>query len=216
MSAVIPLSDLATQANNTVLGNISGGAAVPSALTDPVVHGLVLNQATLTNPAPVTDTVLHVTGVDGAQPAVLIDSFGNQAPVFLGRKAQGTSAAPTTLSSGATYFFIGGLGYDGTAYSGLQGGISVQASETWAVGSHGTRLAFYTTLNGSASVASVGTIDGAGNLLFNGSFQGGNPNGGTAAAWKGGIKVTAASVFNTTGYIQLDVGGVLWKVALCV
>ena len=41
------------------------------------------------------------------------------------------------------------------------------------------------------------------------------PVGGTAGVWKLGSLVTAVSVFDTTRYIQLDVGGVLYKLALC-
>ena len=43
----------------------------------------------------------------------------------------------------------------------------------------------------------------------------GAPSGGTAATWKLGVEVTTASVFDATKYIQLEIGGTLYKLATC-
>ncbi len=56
-------------------------------------------------------------------------------------------------------------------------------------------------------------VTAAGAMTLAGAITTGAPAGGTAAAWKHGILVTTASVVDTTKYIQLDVGGVLYKVA---
>jgi hypothetical protein len=40
------------------------------------------------------------------------------------------------------------------------------------------------------------------------------PNTGTAGAWKLGIKVDATTTLDTAKYLQVDVGGTLYKVAL--
>ena len=49
---------------------------------------------------------------------------------------------------------------------------------------------------------------------FGGWIQTGAPNGGTAAAWKLGSYITAAAVLDAAHYVQLDVGGTLYKLAL--
>lgn len=46
------------------------------------------------------------------------------------------------------------------------------------------------------------------------SLATGTPNGGTAGVWKMGIRVAATVILDTTQYIQLDVGGTLYKVAI--
>lgn len=54
-----------------------------------------------------------------------------------------------------------------------------------------------------------------GNTTLGGSITTGTPNGGTAAAWKLGTVVTGASVtMVTTNYIQVDIGGTLYKLAI--
>ncbi len=65
--------------------------------------------------------------------------------------------------------------------------------------------------DGTNVVARTGSVSGT----FGTSLLTGAPSGGTAGVWKLGILVTTASVFDTTRYIQLDVGGTLYKLAVC-
>jgi hypothetical protein len=58
-------------------------------------------------------------------------------------------------------------------------------------------------------------IAAAGAITTTGSITTSAPNGGTAGAWKHGINVTATCTHDTTKYIQLDVGGTLYKMATC-
>lgn len=51
-------------------------------------------------------------------------------------------------------------------------------------------------------------------LNNNGSIQTTAPSGGTAAAWKLGSRVAATVALDTTQYIELDVGGTLYKLAI--
>jgi len=46
------------------------------------------------------------------------------------------------------------------------------------------------------------------------SYTSGAPSGGTAGVWKLGILVTTATVFDSTRYIQVDVGGVAYKICV--
>jgi hypothetical protein len=60
-----------------------------------------------------------------------------------------------------------------------------------------------------------GTADaGDNNLLVDGTITSGDPTGGTAGAWKLGIRVAATVILDTTQYIQLDIGGTLYKLAI--
>lgn len=60
---------------------------------------------------------------------------------------------------------------------------------------------------------SVGKITSDGNVDVNGTIKTGAPNTGTAAAWKLGSRVAATVVVNTTEYIEIDIGGTLYKLA---
>jgi hypothetical protein len=50
-------------------------------------------------------------------------------------------------------------------------------------------------------------------LLIGGSIRTAAPNTGTAASWKLGSRVAATVVVNTTEYIEVDIGGTLYKLA---
>lgn len=67
---------------------------------------------------------------------------------------------------------------------------------------------FYT--NGTARM----TISGAGRVTCTGDYVSSAPAGGTAAAWKLGVPVSAAVSLVPNQYIQLDVNGTLYKLAL--
>jgi hypothetical protein len=54
----------------------------------------------------------------------------------------------------------------------------------------------------------------SGTVLTTSSITTGAPSGGTAAAWKFGSRVAAAVALSTTQYIELDVGGTLYKLAI--
>ncbi len=58
------------------------------------------------------------------------------------------------------------------------------------------------------------TLDSSQNATFAGSVTTGTPNGGTAGAWKLGVRVAATTTLDTTQYLQVDIGGTLYKVAL--
>lgn len=53
-----------------------------------------------------------------------------------------------------------------------------------------------------------------GNIENNGSIKTGGPTTGTAAAWKLGSRVAAAVVLDATQYIEVEVGGTFYKLAI--
>jgi hypothetical protein len=57
-------------------------------------------------------------------------------------------------------------------------------------------------------------ITTSGNTELSGSVKTGAPTTGTAAAWKLGSKVAAAVTLDTSNYIEVEVGGVFYKLAI--
>ncbi len=70
------------------------------------------------------------------------------------------------------------------------------------------------TTTGTGTLIVAGGVGIAGAVFTGGAITTGAPSGGTAGAWKHGILVTAAVTPDTTRYIQLDVGGTLYKVII--
>lgn len=123
-------------------------------------------------PAGSNGTVLQIGGADGQPARYLVDSFANQALINV-RRANGTNAARSALVAGD---IIGGFGaygaYDATNYSPSQrAAISGVAAENWDATHQGTKIDFYTTLNGTIASAVVFTIDNDGGLKKVGSGQ---------------------------------------------
>lgn len=58
------------------------------------------------------------------------------------------------------------------------------------------------------------SVNFAGKLTVLDALQTAAPTGGTAGAWKLGIKVDAVTLLDTAKYLQVDIGGTLYKVAL--
>jgi parallel beta-helix repeat protein len=91
------------------------------------------------------------------------DSYGG-GNVFLGRRANGTQASPTTLQGGDLITQFGARGYDGTSFSGTRGAITINAQGTWSGTSQGTSMSFFTTPIGSTTMLEVMRISNNGNI----------------------------------------------------
>jgi hypothetical protein len=109
----------------------------------------------------------------------------------------------TLANSG--HLLLGGLTTDGT-------GILQFPAATANTGglNFGTEIYFFRTGTNTAQISA------SSGLTLTGSITTSAPNAGTAGAWKFGIRVAATVVFDTTQYIQLDVGGTLYKLALAI
>jgi hypothetical protein len=137
-------------------GNAGVGTSLPpSKLT-------VSNNATaLTSPA--ATVALLVGGADGAAAATANLAFGNTAVSML-QRANGTNAAPTTLSAFDIIGQIQARGYNGTAYTTPRCNISFLAAENWTATANGAYLSFVVTPAGSATTAEVAIISDTGRL----------------------------------------------------
>ncbi len=93
--------------------------------------------------------------------AANVDSYGSAvASNFTGRRARGTTAAPTAAQSGDALAFFSGRAYGTTGFSSLSNGaFIIRAAENQTDAAHGTLLTLETTPNGSTTRAERVRID---------------------------------------------------------
>ena len=68
--------------------------------------------------------------------------------------------------------------------------------------------------SGANAVTAGLTLNTSGNTILAGSLATAAPTTGTSGAWKLGIRVAATVALDTTQYIELDVGGTLYKLGI--
>lgn len=171
-------------AGMTITGTLtaSGGVTLGS-LIPPVFIGALTALGVLTaaltvsaNAAPFTGAVpagtqLHVVGADGEFNRATFDAVGNGA-ILMGRRANGTLAAPTAPAINDSLAWFGGGGYDGAAWStAFQGGMTVNAAEAFTGAAKGTYLTWNTTPNGTTGSAERMRLSDAGTLSLGGVSQ---------------------------------------------
>lgn len=118
-----------------------------------------------TVPLSFSGSVVHISGADATQNAILMDSFAERSRLIF-RRAGGTAAVPSATVSGAE---IGGelwAGFGTTAYSGTRAGVVANATETWTDSAQGTSIYFQTTTTGAATLTTRMNIDGVGSLAI--------------------------------------------------
>ena len=64
------------------------------------------------------------------------------------------------------------------------------------------------------SFSTISRINTTGDITVTGSYTSAAPSGGTAAAWKLGSYKAASVTLNTSNYIEVDIGGTLYKLAV--
>lgn len=87
---------------------------------------------------------LHVFG------DILFEGYGG-ARSIIGREAEGTSAAPSRVISGAALALFGGAGYDGSTFSIPQGFMRIRSAEPWTPTARAADMDFFTTPTGSTT-----------------------------------------------------------------
>jgi hypothetical protein len=127
--------------------------------------------------------------------------------VFEGYKSRGAAVGTQgAVSSQDNLAQLSGFGSDGTNF--IRGGaLRIIATSTFAAGA-GTADVLIMTSTANAFVETARFKSDLTTLLA-GSITTGAPISGTAAAWRGGIYVSTAPT--ATGYVQLDIGGTLYK-----
>ena len=108
---------------------------------------------------------LEVTNASGSvSTAIAATAYSTGPPVFQGRKARGTQAAPTAAQSGDTLVMLQGHGFGATSFGPSSGSVLITARENFTDTAHGTSVDFMTTPIGSVQASKVMTIDPNGNL----------------------------------------------------
>ncbi|CAB4215653.1 hypothetical protein UFOVP1483_33 [uncultured Caudovirales phage] len=123
------------------------------------------------------------------------------AGLFVSGSAALTSAIGTiALSAGYTTAGIL-VANTGVVFSNMGAGLNIGTSNN-------TQVSIWT--NGVSRLS----FSGAGQATFAGSIITAAPTTGTAGAWKFGIRVAATVAHDATQYIQLDIGGTLYKIGI--
>lgn len=155
-------------------------------------------------PAPGnTQTLTHLSNVDGTITRLLIDGFGTG--VYGGinyRQARGTAASPSATQSGDLLGFNFANGYGATGYNINAGvGFVFAASQVFTDSAMGSQLDFYVTANGSVTTGAVAHI------LNDGSLTVGN----TTAAGAGGMNLNGQLYMpNITQTSAAQTGTLCW------
>lgn len=148
--------------------HVAGTAIVEGAFTAnslaSFTNGVVIGGTTSTN------ALLYLIANSGSANAegVFGDNYNNVANTgfgFVGRRARGTLASPTSVSNSDTLAFLSGRGYTGTTFSSpSKATLSLRASENWNDGSNGTAMIFVTTANGGTNNTEKMQLTGDGRL----------------------------------------------------
>jgi hypothetical protein len=135
-----------------------------------------------------------------------------------------TSVSTPTVTASSTAANTSAIASTGYSLTGSSAVSLVDLAGTW--NTTGTPTALKLNITDTASDAasllmdlqvggtSKAKIDKDGDVTTTGSVTTAAPAGGTAAAWKLGARVADTTTLDTTQYIEVDVGGTLYKLAL--
>lgn len=199
-SLVTPVLGAATGTSLALGGAAIGGNAL-------AVTGSIIGSSTITLQGAVTG----VAGTSGSSGWAAADVSGNYGALRLSGvgAASGNVIGWTGSTTNAFATFATGL-------SQISGGIvavGTGANGSIAGGMQMATLALGGATIGANALAVTGSanVSGATTAL---SYQSGAPSGGTAGVWKLGIRVAATVILDTTQYVQADIGGTLYKLAI--
>jgi hypothetical protein len=139
-SAAVPVRSL--YAGGTAVINTTGGAVPPPLATDTLISASAAGQARLE-----------------------LNAFGGGTPLFVGKTARGTGAAPAAIVANDYLAAFQGRGWGATGYSaGGRASINLQATENWTDTAQGAKAAVQVTPNGSTAGFISWTFDQDGGL----------------------------------------------------
>jgi hypothetical protein len=211
--ATLPLSSaFGVQADNVVwAGPASGAAAAPTfrllGSTDiptTLLTARTINLNAAAAPTPVTGTVLQLISADSSSGSVEDDSFAGS-PIYIGRRADGTGAAPSAVQTNDVLAGFSARPYDGSAYaSSSVANVQAVALENFTTAHHGTGVNINCTTIGTLTTGVCGQFNSTG---FQGAVGATTPatgafttvNGNTITTGTGTVTLAASSTFQTTG-----------------
>jgi hypothetical protein len=152
--------------NTYSLGTASLRASSVHAVLGNFYGSIVQNLNAGAVPTAPAGTTFHMFGADASAAGLTFDTVGGNG-VFNFRRAQGTNASKTALTTGAQMGNIRAWGYGATGYSGGQRAqMAFFASENWSDTVQGTNWALATTPIGSTTLTNrlIVDADGAGSV----------------------------------------------------
>lgn len=208
--------------------SITGGAGNMTILSGTGASRTLIFQTTTSGSAATTALTLGADQIGTFAAAVQATNLG------LGTAPTGTTGQLTlktaTMSTAITFGNIGTNTYGAISFNNVLTDAGIQG--IYARGTTDPNIYLHTPTSGNFNFSCVSTTKatifsdggmaladnpttpGAQVMLATGGVTTGAPTTGTAAIWKTGINVTSGtSVLDATGYVQLDVGGVLVKLA---
>jgi hypothetical protein len=139
-----------------------------------------------------------------------------------GNRMRVTKDGQLNLLTGSNVSAIAQTGY---SLTGSNASSLLDLAGTWNTTGNPTAIKLNITNTASGATADlmelqVGgtsqfTVDKSGNTIMTGSVKTGAPTGGTAATWKLGSKISNTMAFDDSGYLEVEVGGTTYYVALC-
>ncbi len=150
--------------NALVLGGGAGVVPATDSQWTVASHILIGNANAAAAPAAATGTALQLVGVDAAGAFMQFDTFA-ASNGHISRRANGTNASKTALSSGDRIGNFQAFGYDGTNYGSsgsADANIQFNAVENFTNVAHGTKIVLRTTPVGSVTNADCLTVQQSG------------------------------------------------------
>ncbi len=209
LSAYTPsVSTITTAGAGTIGGNLTVGSSkfvVTAATGATAIAGDVTLASTTTSNSAITGALVVAGGVGIGGSVNITDTLGVAGNTTL----QGSVLWPE-LSGGGVFNFINGSTVSKTVRIGIGNTNQVLITDT------GTTIIATTdsTTKDTGALVIEGGLGVEKAIVTGGAITTAAPTTGTAGAWKLGIRVAATTTLDTTQYIQLDVGGTLYKVAL--
>lgn len=164
---------------------------------DSCTHRLgVFNSGGLPSFTPSSSTfTARFTGDAGAQSgSISLENYNDGASSALVSfiKSRGSASSPSGLLSGDELFRIGARGHDGSTFSPENIRITAVTTQDWTSTARGSKMAFSTTANGSATPRVVATLG-----------QDGSFNVGTSGDSAGIVDIIANNRSNSSVYLRI-------------
>lgn len=152
--------------NRTPSGGFLSGGVNGTSMLD---NGPIFVNLNTGTPTPVftTGLLFQFTGADSTNAVGVIDSFAAGA-TFIGRRANGTAASKTAVTTGDLLGIFGGRGFQsgGSYVATARALYRTVAAEPWTSSAQGAYNDFQTTPLGSTTPASVARIQPSGGASF--------------------------------------------------
>jgi hypothetical protein len=201
----------------------TGGAGTPPEWA--AVTGAGVGDVSFNGAAPVDNAIARYDGITGGliqASGASVDDSGNLTASGTGTHALAGDLHLGTSGNTPSLYSIDGLYFNMDSDSSSTNQAIVFGKDRTAT-SGGTNLVLFHEdghndfLGTGAHTFGAGgnTVTlAAGAVTATGALTSGAPAGGTAGAWKLGVKVDATTALDTAKYLQVDIGGTLYKVAL--